>query len=383
MRHGKLGVFLSWSGDRSRAIAEILDQWLPKVLQQKVQPYFTPDDIAKGAQWPSEITAALEECEVGIICLTRENLREPWINFEAGALLKRMGGSRVCPILFNVSHAELEMPLASFQTTAFDQKDMKRMLNMINEELRDQALSQEVLDDEFNLRWPSLKKQVAAELRRKTKAPSPLRSQQEVLEQILELGRVAVRLEKEFTGRLSSNVGYLLGEMSTTPDSLEPIDRDRLVDAIDHCRRGYVALKEVGGPPEFMALNNLVYYSTALGDAANAASLLDQARILIKAGEQHYSRSGEPQNATNLILTGCRAILQLSADDEEKRQALRRVLALLEGPLFERQRKEAQLYVKEFAGSAQTPAKATTKAKTVRPQKRAPARVRRSRRPKK
>ena len=40
-------VFISWSGDLSKKIAEELRFWLPAVLQF-VKPYFTPNDIEKG-----------------------------------------------------------------------------------------------------------------------------------------------------------------------------------------------------------------------------------------------------------------------------------------------------------------------------------------------
>ncbi len=37
-------VFISWSGDLSLALAGILRQWLPSVIQA-AEPYFTPEDI--------------------------------------------------------------------------------------------------------------------------------------------------------------------------------------------------------------------------------------------------------------------------------------------------------------------------------------------------
>jgi hypothetical protein len=59
-------VFISWSGERSRAIADVMRRWLPSVLQS-VRPYFSPDDVAKGSRWSSEIAKELEE----VLGLTR------------------------------------------------------------------------------------------------------------------------------------------------------------------------------------------------------------------------------------------------------------------------------------------------------------------------
>ncbi len=109
-------IFISWSGERSKALAEVLRQWLPGVIQA-VQPYYSPDDITKGARWSEEIAKVLEESRVGIICLTRENLDAPWIVFEAGALSKKLEKSKVSPILFGVEPTDLTGPLIQFASS--------------------------------------------------------------------------------------------------------------------------------------------------------------------------------------------------------------------------------------------------------------------------
>jgi hypothetical protein len=85
----KVKVFISWSGELSRRLADEIQRWLPATLQF-VKPYFTPVDIEKGTKWVSEISAELSKSHVGIICLTKENLSSPWILFEAGALSKNL-----------------------------------------------------------------------------------------------------------------------------------------------------------------------------------------------------------------------------------------------------------------------------------------------------
>lgn len=99
-------VFITWSGDKSKALAEIISDWLPSVIQA-VKPYFSPDDATKGARWFNEISTELEKSQVGLICLTRENLDAPWLLFEAGALSKNLGKSKVCPILFGIEPTDI------------------------------------------------------------------------------------------------------------------------------------------------------------------------------------------------------------------------------------------------------------------------------------
>ncbi len=82
-------IFISWSGDLSKNIAEIFRQWIPGVIQA-AKPYYSPDDITKGTRWSSEISKELDASKIGIICLTKDNLDSSWIMFEAGALSKNI-----------------------------------------------------------------------------------------------------------------------------------------------------------------------------------------------------------------------------------------------------------------------------------------------------
>jgi hypothetical protein len=131
-----LKVFLSWSGDLSHEFAEILCDWLPVVLQN-VKPFFTPDDIEKGARWEKDISQELEASSFGLFCLTKENLSKPWIMFEAGALSKSVATSRVCPILFGVEPTDLVGPLVHFQAVPFSEHEMLKLVRGMNKGLGD------------------------------------------------------------------------------------------------------------------------------------------------------------------------------------------------------------------------------------------------------
>ena len=59
-------VFISWSGDLSRKVGELLADWIPNVLQH-VEAWFSPDDIEKGEVWFGALTKQLAEIKVGVI----------------------------------------------------------------------------------------------------------------------------------------------------------------------------------------------------------------------------------------------------------------------------------------------------------------------------
>jgi hypothetical protein len=123
-------VFISWSGEQSKEIGEAFRSWLPKVLQA-VKPYFSPDDIAKGTRWESDIAKELETCLLGLLILTPGNVEAPWLMFEAGALSKTIEKSKVCPLLFGLKPADIKGPLVHFQAAKFEAEEIKRVVKMI------------------------------------------------------------------------------------------------------------------------------------------------------------------------------------------------------------------------------------------------------------
>lgn len=186
-------VFISWSGDLSNKLADAVRQWLPGVLQF-VKPYFTPSDIEKGTKWSSDISGELESSNIGIICLTKDNLTKPWILFEAGALSKNLENSRVCTLLFGIDSTDLKGPLTTFQTTKFEKSDFKKLVKSINNTGGDNKLDDSVLTEVFDMWWDKLEKTVKKIIKEhKNNDEVEHRSERDILEEILELSRLGMR----------------------------------------------------------------------------------------------------------------------------------------------------------------------------------------------
>jgi len=155
-------VFLSWSGKTSREVATAFHHWLPYVLQA-VKPFISTGDIDKGKRWTDVLATELGEVAYGIICLTQDNFREPWINFEAGSISKAIKASYVSPFLFNVEPTSIQGPLQQFEFTVNDEEDIFNLIRSINNRFdEDQRLTEEVLRDEFKKWWPDLKRRLDA-----------------------------------------------------------------------------------------------------------------------------------------------------------------------------------------------------------------------------
>lgn len=125
-------VFVSWSGERSEALARALRDWLPMVLHY-VEPWLSKSDIEAGERWANEVAKELDASKFGITCITRENVGAPWILFEAGALAKSMQEGRVIPLLLDVEFKDIGGPLAQFQAKKVEKGGLWDVVSSINQ----------------------------------------------------------------------------------------------------------------------------------------------------------------------------------------------------------------------------------------------------------
>jgi hypothetical protein len=151
-------VFISWSGDDSRRISDILAKWLRMVLQV-VDPYVSTS-IEKGQRWAADLAAALENSSVGVVVLTPGNTVSPWIHFESGALTKTVEQSRLLTLLCGLDPSDVRDPLAQFQATRFNKEDVFQMLRSLNSAAGERALPDAVLGETYEALWPLLQREV-------------------------------------------------------------------------------------------------------------------------------------------------------------------------------------------------------------------------------
>lgn len=211
-------IFISWSGDESKDIALILKEWIPSVIQV-AEPYVSSEDIDKGARWASDISKELDDSSFGIICLTKSNLNAPWINFEAGALGKKVADGMVCPFLYKIKPSEISGPILQFQSTNSDHRDdVFKLIKSINNQCGKQFgnsggfLKDDALERGFNQWWPVLEKDLSSIKdyeesldNSKKSSTNQLDNISDVMENILEITRsshqLLIRSEHESTMR--------------------------------------------------------------------------------------------------------------------------------------------------------------------------------------
>ena len=147
-------IFISWSGEDSHRIACILRDWLPTILPN-CECWVSSEDIEKGMQWRTELDTHLKAAGIGIVCVVPGNLDKPWLNFEAGSLLRSVKTGQVCPFLFGVDGSVLQGPLSQFQATRFEREDVRKLVHSIND-CCNFAIPPERLNRMFDMNWPSL-----------------------------------------------------------------------------------------------------------------------------------------------------------------------------------------------------------------------------------
>lgn len=177
-------VFLSWSGARSRAMANALKEWLPGVLQG-LSVWMSDHDIRVGGRWLQELTDQLEASHVGVLCLTPDNLGSHWLIFEAGALSKIVDEACVIPYRLALKATDVGPPLGQFQGVDASRDGTLQLVRSIHRAV-ESALADETLVRSFEAWWPQLEGRIAEIARDEG---MPRRSEREILEEILGLVR--------------------------------------------------------------------------------------------------------------------------------------------------------------------------------------------------
>lgn len=175
-------IFLSWSGERSKQVASALHEILKTVLHF-AEPWMSEIDIESGSRGLKDISNELEGRNFGIICITPENLRAPWINFEAGALSKSVENGRVVPLLLGMDAKDIPPPLGQFQAKKLDKEGVRAVVCDINK-IAAAPIEQNILDKLFDAMWVSFETAINAIPKSTSAEPAP-RKESEILEELV------------------------------------------------------------------------------------------------------------------------------------------------------------------------------------------------------
>lgn len=232
---------MSWSGERSKRIAEALRFWLPDALQY-VDPWLSSRDISAGQRAVREITNELSETNFGIICITPENQSSTWLNFEAGSLAKQVDDGYVVPFLIDMKAKDLISPISQFQAVVGNNKDdVQKLLFDINDASGNLAISRERLERAFRRIWPEFEQEVGnitAIPRGDDLSNAVQRSEADMTEEILLITR-------QLDHRIAEIEGYALraeGTLRRPPREVRRISEEKFI-ASSFAKIGWEAIR--------------------------------------------------------------------------------------------------------------------------------------------
>jgi hypothetical protein len=149
-------VFVSWSGERSRALAAAVRDWLPLILHY-VDLWMSDEDIPAGERWALSVAQELAVSNFGIVCVTSENVTSPWVLFEAGALTKSLETSKVIPLLLDLELRDLSGPLAQFQAKKLTRAGIGEMISSLQNSA-EEPIPEDRVRQLLDALWPELEK---------------------------------------------------------------------------------------------------------------------------------------------------------------------------------------------------------------------------------
>lgn len=146
-------IFISWSGDIAKSIAEALKTELFDIFgdDDKLEIFVSSQDISAGTEWFHEISNAIENSILGILCLTKENTSNEsiadWVIFEAGALAFHLKDKKaIIPLLFNTTIPN-KSPLRPFEFIKFDPTQYKKLICDINDKYLNEKYKKNAVRD--------------------------------------------------------------------------------------------------------------------------------------------------------------------------------------------------------------------------------------------
>ena len=182
----KLLVFISWSKDLAREVALAVREYLNIVFDPVVLPWMSDQDVELGSRNMAELGETLDRSSFGIVVVTKANQYSQWINFEAGALSKKVGDPAVSviPLLVDFdSPTDLTGPLAQFQATIYGRDELLRMMLVIA--LR-AGVSQRTVEQRFASHWTTFDDQVKLALKDfPAEASTPERGKEDKTDEML------------------------------------------------------------------------------------------------------------------------------------------------------------------------------------------------------
>ncbi|MDQ0678715.1 hypothetical protein QFZ30_002097 [Arthrobacter pascens] len=267
-------VFISWSKNTCD-FAGVLNEVIGRLFDT-VTTFYSPE-IPAGEQWLAQIEEELTDTDFGIICVSKENQMEQWLNYEAGALSRQVGDrrKRLGVLLLNFDDTnQVVGPFKSFQMKMADKEGFKSLMKSLNE--YGPNIRQDTLDARIDNEWDDLATAIEnLKARARSSVKTPDRTDSEKIDELLAVVR-------DFDKALTVPV---INPLPTTAD-----DRYK---GQSFTTKAYRVLRGRPSSFGFRAVNELI----DVLDSSTSLSELEK-----KAIQHYYSEEFESNDKTLVII---------------------------------------------------------------------------------
>jgi hypothetical protein len=187
-------VFVSWSGEASKVMAKGFHKFTQQVLG-RADPWMSTQDIEVGTRWGDELRDAIAKSGFCVICVTKQNVQKPWLNYEAGAIRDGLN-KPTAPWMLDITPEEFpQLPLNPLQGRACTKEGTLELVQSINKAMGEAGKEASIVADLFDKCWPELEKELTAARGLVQQPKKEERSERELLAEVLTntraiLGRV-------------------------------------------------------------------------------------------------------------------------------------------------------------------------------------------------
>lgn len=205
-------VFISWSGN-SKDAAHAIFKALPTLFDQ-ADPWISVENRS-GSMWLAEIDKELSSTDFGIVCVTKENQHAPWLNFEAGALSRRVDAKReLMPVLLLGvdSMNDVDGPITGFQMKMGELEGFMDVMKDLNNSDLGPKINESILRRRVEAAWPSIEAEISKIRKGDAVEESDERTDSEKIDELLEVARSMARSLAPQGATVGTNKTRISGE---------------------------------------------------------------------------------------------------------------------------------------------------------------------------
>lgn len=142
-------------------MAQAIYKCLPSLFDD-AKPWISTENRS-GSIWLPEIDKQLSDTDFGIVCVSKQNQGAPWLNYEAGALSRKVDAKReLMPVLlvdFDDT-VEVKGPVTGFQMKFATLDGFYSIMKDLNESELGPGIDKDILRKRVELNWPTIESEV-------------------------------------------------------------------------------------------------------------------------------------------------------------------------------------------------------------------------------